>query len=239
MALLNSQCRGRMGFLLARKPGLAPAWKQLGQPFNPAGETEERLVLTPPAALAGVVVDEADKPVANAEVSVAMAVGEISTGRRCADFQLYHRQTGARLFCRPHGCRRPFPHRKFSNQCHGRPCGSGAGKSSAPVTAGFRQLGLAALARGTGRHQIDRGTGRQHRRQNHRRGKQPAAARCAADVAARWAGLFRFRRARAGAIRRGRRVPHQRRGRRFLPDSGRLRHQRRSGMGRGGGSGFG
>ncbi len=67
-----------MGFLLARKPGLAPAWKQLGQPFNPAGETEERLVLTPPAALSGVVVDEADKPVANAEVSVATAISEMS-----------------------------------------------------------------------------------------------------------------------------------------------------------------
>ena len=78
MALLNSRCRGPSGFLLARKPGLAPAWKQLGQPFNPAGETEERLVLTPPAALAGVVVDEADKPVANAEVSVAMAISEMS-----------------------------------------------------------------------------------------------------------------------------------------------------------------
>jgi protocatechuate 3,4-dioxygenase beta subunit len=67
-----------MGFLLARKPGMAPAWKRLGQPFNPADETEVRLVLTPPAVLAGVVVDEANKPVANAEVSVAKAVREIS-----------------------------------------------------------------------------------------------------------------------------------------------------------------
>ncbi len=49
------------GYLLARKPGLAPAWKQLGQPFNSVGETEERLVLTPPAPLAGVVVDEAEE----------------------------------------------------------------------------------------------------------------------------------------------------------------------------------
>ncbi len=30
------------GFLLARKPGLAPAWKQLNQPFNPATETENK-----------------------------------------------------------------------------------------------------------------------------------------------------------------------------------------------------
>jgi len=67
------------GFLLARKPGLAPAWKQLNQPFSSVRDTEEHLVLTPPAALAGVVVDETDKPVANAEVSVAMAVCEISS----------------------------------------------------------------------------------------------------------------------------------------------------------------
>jgi protocatechuate 3,4-dioxygenase beta subunit len=68
------------GFLLARKPGSAPAWKQLNQPFNPVRETEEKLklVLIPPAALAGVVVDEADKPVPNAEVSVATAICEIS-----------------------------------------------------------------------------------------------------------------------------------------------------------------
>jgi protocatechuate 3,4-dioxygenase beta subunit len=80
-----------MGFLLARKPGMAPAWEQLGQPFNPADETEARLVLTSPAALAGVVVDEADKPVANAEVSVAMAVGEIS---REAGAQSFNYLTG-------------------------------------------------------------------------------------------------------------------------------------------------
>jgi protocatechuate 3,4-dioxygenase beta subunit len=75
-----------MGFLLARKPGMAPAWKQLGQPINPADETEARLVLTSPAALAGVVVDEADKPVANAEVSVAMAVCGISSGDGARSF---------------------------------------------------------------------------------------------------------------------------------------------------------
>ena len=63
--------------LLATKPGLAPAWKALNQQLNPARDTEERLVLTPPATLAGVVVDDADKPVANARVSVAMAVSEI------------------------------------------------------------------------------------------------------------------------------------------------------------------
>jgi protocatechuate 3,4-dioxygenase beta subunit len=67
------------GFLLAQKSGLAPAWKQLDQRFSPVRAAQEKLklVLAPPAALAGVVVDEADKPVANAEVSVAMAISEI------------------------------------------------------------------------------------------------------------------------------------------------------------------
>lgn len=64
-------------FLLARKPGLAPAWQQLNQSFNFVGDKEAVLVLTPPAALAGLVVDEADKPVANADVSVDAAIREI------------------------------------------------------------------------------------------------------------------------------------------------------------------
>jgi protocatechuate 3,4-dioxygenase beta subunit len=66
------------GFLLAQKPGLAPAWRQLNQQLNPAGETEQRLALTPPASLAGVVVDESNQPVANIEVFVAIAASEIS-----------------------------------------------------------------------------------------------------------------------------------------------------------------
>ena len=66
------------GFLLARKPGLAPAWKQFNQLFGSGPEKEETLALSPPAVLAGSVVDEADKPVANAEVSVAMAISEFS-----------------------------------------------------------------------------------------------------------------------------------------------------------------
>jgi hypothetical protein len=66
------------GFLLARKPGLAPAWIQLGQPYPSVGDRGENLMLTPPAALAGVVVDEADKPVPNARVSVAIAISEMS-----------------------------------------------------------------------------------------------------------------------------------------------------------------
>ena len=66
-----------MGVLLARKPGLAPAWRQMGQPFSAPPGTGERLVLTVPGTLAGVVVDEADKPVANAEVFATVIFGQI------------------------------------------------------------------------------------------------------------------------------------------------------------------
>jgi protocatechuate 3,4-dioxygenase beta subunit len=65
-----------MGFLLAQKPGLAPAWKSLNQMPNSTREREGKLVLTPPGTLAGMVLDESNQPVANAEVYVAMAVGE-------------------------------------------------------------------------------------------------------------------------------------------------------------------
>jgi hypothetical protein len=66
--------------LLVSKPGLAPAWKQL----NRNSAKEDRLILTPPTSLAGVVVDETDKPVTNAEVSVSVAVTEsiLEGGRR-------------------------------------------------------------------------------------------------------------------------------------------------------------
>ncbi|MEO8427447.1 MAG: carboxypeptidase regulatory-like domain-containing protein, partial [Verrucomicrobiota bacterium] len=59
-------------FLIARKPGLAAAWAQ----FMAPAATEPRLVLTPSSFLAGKVVNEMDKPVAGAEVFVAMAYSE-------------------------------------------------------------------------------------------------------------------------------------------------------------------
>jgi protocatechuate 3,4-dioxygenase beta subunit len=72
------QVSSSMGILLAQKPGLAPAWKLLNQMPSSARETEGKLMLTPPGTLAGVVLDESNRPVANAEVYVAMAVGERS-----------------------------------------------------------------------------------------------------------------------------------------------------------------
>ncbi len=67
--------------VIARKPGFAPAWNQYHQYRRPAGDTtDERLVLTTPTTLGGRVVDEADKPVADAEVWVSMAYSERPLG---------------------------------------------------------------------------------------------------------------------------------------------------------------
>ena len=66
--------------LVARKPGLGPAWRQ----FAPTPGVAQTLTLTPSAVLAGVVVDESDQPVAGAEVFVVVAFSEDQTagGRR-------------------------------------------------------------------------------------------------------------------------------------------------------------
>jgi hypothetical protein len=76
-----------MGFLFAHKRGLAPAWKQFNQAFNPMRSTELKLVLTPPGTLAGVVMDESNRPVAGARVSVTIAFSEnlFENGRRAVD----------------------------------------------------------------------------------------------------------------------------------------------------------
>ncbi len=65
-----------MGFVLARKAGLATAWKMLF-PSMPAAAGDQKLVLTPPGTLTGSVLDESNQPMANAEVFVAEAFGEM------------------------------------------------------------------------------------------------------------------------------------------------------------------
>ena len=57
---------GQAALVLARKPGLASAWRRFERP--PA-ETIT-LTLLPPATLAGIVIDEQEQPVNGAEVSV-------------------------------------------------------------------------------------------------------------------------------------------------------------------------
>jgi hypothetical protein len=58
--------------LVARKSGLAVAWKEVYWNLT-TNLTEERLVLTRPTTLVGTVVDENDKPVPDAHVWVSMA----------------------------------------------------------------------------------------------------------------------------------------------------------------------
>jgi protocatechuate 3,4-dioxygenase beta subunit len=67
-----------IGFLLAQKTRLGPAWRQLTPQLNPAGEADQRLALSPPSALAGTVMDESNRPVANAAVFATIAASEIS-----------------------------------------------------------------------------------------------------------------------------------------------------------------
>ena len=63
--------------LLARKPGLAVTWSQYRN--QEKDTTEKRLVFMPSSNLAGVVVDETDKPVPDAEVWVSYACSERPT----------------------------------------------------------------------------------------------------------------------------------------------------------------
>jgi hypothetical protein len=67
-----------IGFLLARKAGLAAAWRQVGRPFNAGTEAAMKLVLTPPGTLAGTLLDESNQPAANAAVFVAAAFSEVT-----------------------------------------------------------------------------------------------------------------------------------------------------------------
>ena len=207
---------GAFDFKVSRAAGIcwrkSEAWHPLGSRWAsrsiPVVGRKTRLELTPPSTLAGTVMDESSKPVANAEVFVTLAVtagagpkaGSLSTcfpaNRRTIVFppaRMPPAISASKIF-RP----MPPPCSRFSRP--ERLCAS---------HRGFRRLRLAAVARGPGGHQIGRGTGRRHRRQNHRaRNSQSAAARCAAEhCSPTWSG-FSPSAARAGAIRPGRRVPH-------------------------------
>jgi hypothetical protein len=83
------QVPSNTGFLVARKPGLATAWRQLDRVFSDPGGTEYNFALTPPGMLAGVVVDESNQSVANAEVFVVMAANEILLGNGSQAFSYF------------------------------------------------------------------------------------------------------------------------------------------------------
>ncbi len=61
--------------IFARQAGLAPAWNSY--PVPQQNITDEKLVLAPPASITGIVVDDADKPVAEAQVRVTTAYAEL------------------------------------------------------------------------------------------------------------------------------------------------------------------
>ena len=67
-----------VGTILAKKAGLAPAWKLLNQTPYSARETEGKLEMMAPGILEGTVVDGSNKPVAGAEAFVLMAFDDQS-----------------------------------------------------------------------------------------------------------------------------------------------------------------
>lgn len=74
--------------VLATKVGLAAAWRYY---WNPTKDlAEERLVLTPPTTIAGVVVDEKDKPVGDAEVWVSLAYSERTLDGNTRSYDTLH-----------------------------------------------------------------------------------------------------------------------------------------------------
>jgi protocatechuate 3,4-dioxygenase beta subunit len=68
------QLPGQGALILVRKAGLPPTWRQF---WRVASDQEARLTFGRPSTLSGLVVDEKDKPVADAEVSVSIAILEV------------------------------------------------------------------------------------------------------------------------------------------------------------------
>lgn len=90
----GGQPRSSFVNVLARKPGLAPAWSTVTRLRSPP----LRLVLTPPGTLAGTVVDETDKPVNGAEVSTAFVTMEVPNGNGGRDTALLAGPQARELF---------------------------------------------------------------------------------------------------------------------------------------------
>jgi protocatechuate 3,4-dioxygenase beta subunit len=70
----------KAGMLVAKKPGLAPAWKILNPGPNFPRETETKLEMTTPGILEGTIIDESNRPVAGAEAYALMAIVNQSQG---------------------------------------------------------------------------------------------------------------------------------------------------------------
>ncbi len=74
---VSSPAETLAGVIVSHKAGFAPAWRQVGSAYQIASTTNMVLTLSTPGTLEGVVVDEADKPVADVPVMVANAFTKI------------------------------------------------------------------------------------------------------------------------------------------------------------------
>ena len=74
-ARLNFRCFNGMGVVLVTKAGFAPGWRT----WYAAPQEPQKIVLSASSALAGVVVDDAGQPVADAEVWVSSALNKTMT----------------------------------------------------------------------------------------------------------------------------------------------------------------
>lgn len=82
--------------VVVRKPGFATTWSSYLAPTNKF--PSERFVLSPPGALGGLVVDENDKPVADAEVFVSLAMEEVRSTRGYRRFNSLTGEPARRCF---------------------------------------------------------------------------------------------------------------------------------------------
>lgn len=87
--------------VLVRKEGYASAWRSA---FNSTGDVEGQLTLGRPTTISGKVVDEADKPIADAKVFVVLAtmMSDLGQGSRSVGYlmsgparRLFHARTAA------------------------------------------------------------------------------------------------------------------------------------------------
>ena len=115
------------GLLVARKPGMAPAWMQLGRAYAPVENTNISLTLTPPVVLAGVVVNEDAKPVPDTDVVVATAARELLR-EDGAESSVNLSGAPAKECFSARTVQRPFPFRELACQRERSADGAVAGK---------------------------------------------------------------------------------------------------------------
>jgi hypothetical protein len=96
-------------FLVARKSGLASAWKSWGLPFNAMGGGGDQTGVDASQHAGGHGDGRIQPPGRPCRGVRNHGCHSNSRREQFAGFQSYYRQTSARLFFRTHGCRGPFP----------------------------------------------------------------------------------------------------------------------------------